>query len=64
MVSVHDMPLRAQPPIAAPAQAKGLFAANDASESGRGCRVAHWFAGAARGLTGYHLQASPDLRGE
>ncbi|MBK7826525.1 hypothetical protein [Nannocystis sp.] len=60
MLSVHDMPLRAQLPIAAPVQAKGLFAANDASESGRG----RWFAGTAPGHTGYHLQASPDLRSE
>lgn len=34
MVSVHDMPIRAQSQFAAPVQAKGLFAAN---ASGRGC---------------------------
>ena len=33
MVSVHDMPIRAQSQFAAPVQAKGLFAAN---ASGRG----------------------------
>jgi len=56
MVTVHDMPIRAQSKFAAHVQAKGLFAAN---ASGRGCLLS-----APTGTAGSPDTASERVRSE
>lgn len=60
MVSVHDMPIRAQSKFAAHVQAKGLFAAN---ASGRGCLLSA-STGPVSGPAGSPDTASERVRSE